>query len=247
MTRPLGPPMAIAHRGLSDARRGGTYLLVAGTLFAASGLLFLVAQAGRFDWRSVRSVSEYWRSSPGVPITWALVNGTAAVASLIAARGVLGVPEHVRRGREPWWRVLSGLALVGYAVIAITNVVDWFSIGRMAQAFAGLDADGQAALERVGSATLDPTLAWRFLTLGPWMALVSGVAWRRGLLMPLAAPLGTVGGTLAVVFSLTSTSWSRAPIVGAAVAVVVHPLWLIATGLTLRQPQDSAGGHASSG
>jgi hypothetical protein len=164
-----------------------------------------------------------------------MVNGTAAAASAIAARGAFGVAAHLRRGREPWLRWLSGLAVVGYAVIAVTNVVDWFSIGRMAQAFAGLDAGGQAALERVGPATLDPNLTWRFLTLGPWMGLVSAIAWRRRLLLPLAAPLGAVAGSTAVLFGLASLLWAMPPLLAAAVAVVVHPLWLVAAGLALRR------------
>jgi len=233
--------MRPAGRDLSSTRQSGTWLVMAGVLFAASGALFLGTQATRFDWQSVRSISQHWTSSPWVPVTWALVNGTAAVAAVIAGRGALGVAEYVQRGREPWLRWLSGLAMVGYAVIAVTNVVDWFSIGRMAQAFAALDAVGQAALERAGPATLDPTLAWRFLTLGPWMGLVSTVAWRRGLLRPLAAPLGSLAGALAMVFGLASLRWATPRLVAATVTVVVHPLWLVAAGLVLRKHQGLVG------
>ena len=55
-------------------------------------------------------------------------------------------------------------------------------------------AGAQAALERAGPGTLDPTLAWRFLTLGPWMGLVS----------TLAAPFGSFAGAAAMAFGLAS-------------------------------------------
>ena len=128
------------------------------------------------------------------------------------------------------------MAVAGYGIVAVTNIVDWIWVGRTAHAFVGLDPQSQAALENAGPATLDPTLAMRFLTLGSWMFIVSSVAGTRGLRLPRSAGLGKIAGALSVVFGLASVTrvWT-APLPGAVVAVVVHPIWLIATGLELQR------------
>lgn len=218
----------------SGAFIGAICSILAGVIFFCSGILFFVAQVGRFDWDSLRSISNYLNRTPPALLLWGVVNWGAAIASLLALAGVLALAERLRpNGWIEWARVL---AILGYAIIAVTNVADFYQIQRLARHFPDLDPAAQAALEALGTGSLDPMLNLRFITLGPWFAIVGWVGLHSDQLPRPLASLGIIAGLFALVFVVTTwLTLQSFVLIAGALAVIFHPLWLIWTGIMLWQ------------
>jgi hypothetical protein len=218
----------------SMAKVGSVCSILAGTVFLASGGVFFLFQVGHFDWNSIKSISEYLKAVPVAPTMWTIVNGGAALASFLAIAGVLALSDEMRPVHEGLVRWTSTLAIIGYAVIAITNVADLYQIRRMAFGYAQLDPSAQSALEVMGSGTLDPTLSLRFITLGPWFLVAGWLSFRTGQLPKALACLGVIAGIAALFFVVVSfLELQTLTMMTGALAVVFHPLWLIWTGKEL--------------
>jgi hypothetical protein len=165
---------------------------------------------------------------------WTIVNGGAAIASLLAVGGVLALADRMRPAHEGLVRWTSTLAVIGYAIMATSNLADLYQIRRMAAAYLALDAPAQSAVETMGIGSLDPTLSLRFLTIGPWFLVAGWLAVRNGRLPRALAVLGVVAGVAALAFAVASFFELQAvTLITATVAVVFHPLWLIWTGVVL--------------
>ncbi len=134
------------------AKMGGTCSILAGCLFALSGLLFIVFQVGRFDWNSIGSISQYmsdvpYASEPGLVVNWG-----AALASLLSIARVLALAEVICPAKPGLFNWLSKLAIIGYSVNAVTNVADYYQANRLAHGFSHLDLSAQdAAPDRAGA------------------------------------------------------------------------------------------------
>jgi len=218
----------------SMAKLGGVCSILAGTIFLASGVAFFLFQVGRFDWNSIRSISEYLKADPAASTMWTIVNGGAALASLLAIAGVLALTDEIRPAHEGFVRWTSTLAIIGYVIIAITNVADLHQIRRMASGYFRVDPSAQSALEVVGIGTLDPTLSLRFLTIGPWFLVAGWLSFRNCQFPKALAYLGVIAGIAALFFVVVSFLDLQAmTMITGAMAVVFHPLWLIWTGIVL--------------
>ncbi len=220
----------------SMAKVGSICSALAGIIFLASGGAFFLFQVGHFDWNSIKSISEYLQAVPVGSTMWAIVNGGAALASFLAIAGVLALSDEMRPVHEGLVRWTSTLAIIGYAIIAITNVADLYQIRRLAFGYAQVDQSAQSALEVMGSGTLDPTLSLRFMTIGPWFLAAGWLSLRNGLLPKALAYLGVFAGVAALFFVVVSfLELQTLTMVTGALAVVFHPLWLIWTGQVLGQ------------
>ncbi len=140
-------------------RFGGTSSIIAGLLFAITGIVFLFAQVGQFDWNSVGSISSYFINNSAAYTLWKIVNIGTAVAAFLAIAAVLALMDLVMPLQKEIVRWASVLAIIGYAIIAITNIADLYQIKRMALGYAGVDESAQSALEVMGIGSLDPTLS----------------------------------------------------------------------------------------
>jgi hypothetical protein len=99
----------------------------------------------------------------------------------------------------------------------------------------------RAALEAVGTGTLDPMLNLRFMTLGPWFLAAGWVALRTRNPPKALAYLGTIAGCGALLAAATSFLDLQGLPLGlavGAVAVVIHPIWLIGVGLALGRASE---------
>jgi hypothetical protein len=220
------------------ARVGGICSLAAGAIFLASGVAFYASQVGRFDWSSVASISNYLQTSPAAGPLWTAVNGGAAVAAFLAIAGVLGLADRLHAADPGLVRWTSTLAVVGYAILAVTNLADLYQIRRLAASYPSLDASARAAIEAIGTSTLDPSLALRFIALGPWFLTAGWVALRTQVLPRTLAHLGIVAGggaLLAAAAGLLDLPGIPLALAVGAVAVVVHPIWLIGVGMALNR------------
>ena len=220
----------------SMAKVGSVCSILAGTIFLASGVAFFLFQVGRFDWNSIRSISEYLKAVPTASTMWTIVNGGATLASFLAIAGVLALSDEIRPAHEGFVRWTSTLAIIGYVVIAITNIADLYQIRRMAFGYVQVDPSAQSALDVVGIGSLDPTLSLRFLTIGPWFLVAGWLSLRTGQLPQALACLGVIAGIAALFFVIVSfLEFQTLTMMTGALAVVFHPLWLIWTGIVLGQ------------
>jgi hypothetical protein len=220
------------------ARVGGACSLAAGAMFLVSGVAFFASQVGRFDWNSVASISVYLQSHPAAGMSWTLVNGGAAVAAFLAIAGVLGLADRLHAAGPGLVRWASTLAVAGYAILAVTNIADLYQIRRLAASYPSLDASARAAVEALGTGTLDPMLSLRFMALGPWFLVAGWIALRTRDLPRALAYLGIAAGCGALLAAATAVLDLKGLPLGlvvGAVAVVIHPIWLIGVGLALRR------------
>ena len=218
----------------SMAKVGGVCSILGGTIFLVSGVGFFLFQVGPFDWNSLKSISEYFKEVPAASTTWTFVNAGAAIASLLAVAGVLALSDEIRPAHEGLVRWTSTLAIIGYAIMAITNLADLYQIRRLALGYVHLDQSAQSAIEVVGRGSLDPTLSLRFLTIGPWFLVAGWFSLRHGLLPKGLAYLGVIAGIAALCFVVLSfLEFQTLTLITGAMAVVFHPLWLIWTGVAL--------------
>jgi hypothetical protein len=218
----------------SMAKVGSVCSILGGILFLASGVGFFLYQVGPFDWNSVKSIGEYLQQVPAASTAWTFVNAGAAIASLLAIAGVLALSDDIRPAGEGLVRWTSTMAVIGYAIIAVTNLADLYQIRRLALGIVQLDPSAQSAVEVVGSGSLDPALSLRFLTIGPWFLAAGGLAYRYGLLPKGLAVLGAAAGIAALFFVVLSfLELQTLTLITGALAVVFHPVWLIWTGIVL--------------
>ena len=231
------------------ARVGGICSLAAGAIFLVSGVAFFASQVGRFDWNSVASISAYLQTHPGAGTLWTVVNGGAAVAAFLAVASVLGLADRLGPARPGLVRWTSTLAVIGYAILAVTNVADLYQIKHLAASYPLLDASARAALEAAGTGTLDPMLNLRFMAVGPWFLAAGWVALHTRDLPRALAYLGIIAGCgalLAAAASFLDLPGIPLGLAVGAVAVVIHPIWLIGVGLALsRKSREAAVGRCS--
>ena len=126
------------------------------------------------------------------------------------------------------------MAIIGYAILAVSDIADLYQIKQMAIGYSQLDRSAQSALEVMGSGTLDPTASLRFITIGPWFLVAGWLSLRTGQLPKALACLGVIAGVAALFFVVVSfLELSTLTLITVAVAVVFHPVWLIWTGKEL--------------
>lgn len=217
----------------------GAYLsILAGMLFAISGIAFFSSQVGRFDWNSIRSISEYVLSQPNALALWKLVNGGAALAAFLAIGGVLALSERVKPAHEGFVRWTSTLAIIGYTILAVSNIADLYQIERLAAGYPTAGAAAQVALEIGGIGSLDPTLSLRFITIGVWILVAGWFSVSSRLLPRALAYFGVVAGVFSLMVAVASFFGLQSlTLFSGAAAVVCHPIWLVWTGVALRRSQ----------
>lgn len=217
----------------SMARVGGVCSILGGAIFLASGVAFFF-MAGRFDYSSIKSISDYFNAVPSVASLLTIVNLGAALASFLAIAGVQGVADQLRPAYEGLVRWTSTLAIIGYSVLAISDISDLYQMKRMALGYPQVASSAQSALEVMGMGSLDPTLVLRYITIGPWFLAAGWTALRSGQLPRLLAGLGVVAGIASLLFVVVTFLDLQAITMVAIIATLVfHPVWLIWTGLEL--------------
>ncbi len=216
------------------ARLGGKSAILADVIYAISAIVFFAYKVGHFDWNSIASISAYLRTTPEAGVIWKIVNFGTALASFLAIAGVLALSDRLRPCQEGFVRWTSTLAIIGYSILAITNVSDYYMIQRLAASYPHLDPSAQSALESIGTGSLDPAMILQFSTLGLWFLVAGWVSLRHYLLPKPLAWLGFIAGIAALVFVIVTIleipSLTMSTIV---ITLIVHPIWLIGTGLVL--------------
>ena len=215
---------------------GSICSILSGIIFLISGIGFFLFQVRGFDWSSIESVSVYFSIDPYASAKWAFVNFGAVLASFLAIAGVLALSDEIQLVHAGLVRWTGTLAIIGYSIIAVTNVADFYEIKRLALSYGLLDKSAQSALEAMGSGSLDPALNLRFLTIGPWFLAAGWLSLHDDILPKVLACLGLVAGIAALLFVLVSLlEMQTLTLVTGSLAVIFHPIWLIWTGFALRR------------
>lgn len=217
-----------------ELKSPAVFSMLAGVLFAVSGVLFLFFQVGRFDWASVKSISIFLEANPSAPYIWKLINWAAALASFLAIANVQALVDQLQAPNRAMPRWGGTLATIGYSIIAVTNIADLYQIQHTAERLSTAGETARAAIEVLGLGSLDPQLTLRFVSLGPWFLTAGFVAMRRG---SLPRSLGALGLSMGIASMLVvAANWFEAnelTLLATPVAVILHPVWLIWTGLVL--------------
>lgn len=221
--------------GTSMAKVGSICSILAGAILVVSGAGFFLL-VGHFDFDSIKSISEYFNAVPGALTILAVVNGGAALASFLAVAGVLALSDRIRSFHEGLVRWMSTLVIIGYTILAVSDIADLYQTRQMALGYAQIDRSAQSALEVIGIGSLDPTLILRFITFGPWFLVAGWLSLRNGQLPKVLAWLGVIAGIAALLFVVVSfLDLPTLTMITITITLVFHPLWLIWTGLVLGQ------------
>ena len=208
------------------------FSVVSGILYALSGILFIRFQANRFDWNSIRSIKQYLAATPHAIAIWTLINWGAALASLLAIANVQALVKRFDGTGEALAHWSSILAMLGYGIIAVTNIADLHQVRQLGYNRSSTNDSHPLGSQGIGS--LDPDLNLRFITLGPWFLTIGFLALPGHLLPKPLAYLGVFLGSAALVLviaNILKQTWLLP--FAAAIAVVLHPVWLIWTGIYL--------------
>jgi hypothetical protein len=119
--------------------------------------------------------------------------------ALVGVLGLAAVPaisEMVRAGHEGWVRWMSNLALVGFAVMAVSNAFTFARLPGIALAYVKGDPATQAALVPVWRSSLDLHGFWGYGAIGLWVLVVSLLALRGTSIPKGLAWLGVLAAVL---------------------------------------------------
>jgi hypothetical protein len=214
---------------------GAKCSILAGLIFTVSGTAFFISQVGKFDWNSIQSISQYINNHPNSLVLWKVVNIGAALASFLAIAGVLALSDLLKPTNEGLTRWTSLLAVIGYSILAVSNIADLYKIQRLAAGYATVEDAARSALEIIGIGSLDPMLNLRFLTMGTWILSAGWLALKGRLLSKTLAIFAILAGLASLSYAFASFLDIQAiTLIGGSMAVVFHPIWLIWVGLSLR-------------
>jgi Domain of unknown function (DUF4386) len=163
--------------------------------------------------------------------------------TLLAILGLAAVPaisEMFRSGHEGWVRWTSNLAMLGYAVSAVSSFFTFGRLPNLAKAFAAGDPSTQAALIPVWRSTFDLHGLWGYGMVGVWVLVISLIA-LQGTRFPKG--LSYLGVVLGICYGLIPAAFVfKLPalfLVAAIPAGIVHAAWYLWTGVVTRRYEQS--------
>jgi hypothetical protein len=160
----------------------------------------------------------------------------------LAFLGILGlivVPafsELFRTQNEGWVRWTSNLALLGFAVAAVSNLFTFARLPAIAAAFVAGDAATKAALVPIWRSTFDLYGVWSFGAVGVWVLTINLLALKGTVFSKTLAGLGVVAGI--IYFLIPVAFLLKTPflfLVAVALGGIFNTIWLIWAGITVRR------------
>jgi hypothetical protein len=167
---------------------------------------------------------------------------------LLALEGVLGLVVVIAMSRlveslaEGWVRFTALLAIVGFAITAVGNVITIARLPGVAAAYVAGDAATKAALAPVWHSTLDPYGTFGYGAVGLWVLVISALALRNSRLPRPLTYVGLAYGVLLLLIpvALLTGATTTLLIVVVVLSAIAGPIWWIWSGLQLLdQPAPS--------
>ncbi|MGB8645112.1 MAG: DUF4386 family protein [Anaerolineae bacterium] len=175
-----------------------------------------------------------------------MLNVEFLLLTLVGVFGLGAVPAITRFANTTaaGWTVWAGnLALVGFAIQAVSNFFTFTRMPGIATAFvAGADAT-KAALVPIWRSSLDLDGLWGFGAVGLWVIVISLLALRAKSWSPVVSYLGFGAGVFYLLFVVGFVFKQPVLFLVASVAgTVAATIWYIWIGLTLRREPAAAPG-----
>jgi len=221
------------------AKLGGICSILVGILYLVVGGTYFLFPAGQ---QAGGSTSEFFASVAESSTVLVIHYWALALLGLLAIAAVMAISDLVRSANEGLIRWTSTLAIIGFAVTAVQNLLIQDHTPQLAAGYVQADPSAQAALEVMGPRYLDPDALMILGAVGLWILVVNWLALRGGQLPTVLAYVGLAGG---IVYLLAlASSLLQLPILVAITAglggVILAPIWYIWTGLVLRRMSTEA-------
>lgn len=234
----IGLNAAETHSGdrSSTFRVGAVCAIAAGILTATAAITYLMLPSAQ------RVAVKGAELLPSVAADPGLLKAEFWQLALVGIAGLGLVPALSRLvadqspGLVRWF---ANIALVGYAVTAVSY---FFTLGRLPQiatAYVAGDGSTQAALLATWRSSLDLQAFWQFVAVGLFILLVSVLALRSRHLPAALCYLGVALGILHFLAPLGVGMSDASFITGVvAIAIVLAPIWYVWTGVALWRLAD---------
>ncbi len=220
----------------SIAKLGGTCAILVGISYLVIGVTFFMLpveqQAG-----GASTVAEFLESVAPDSSMLVIQYWAFALGALLAIAVVTAVSDLVRSANEGLVRWTSTLAILGFAVVAVSFLVLQDHTPLLAAGFVEADESAQAAIGIIGTRSLDPDGWMGFGTVGLWFLVVNWLAMGGGQLPKGLTYVGLAGG-LAYVLIVAGNVLSIPVLISIAAGlggVILGPIWYIWTGVVLRR------------
>jgi len=222
----------------SMQRLGGACAIVVGISYILIGLTYFLLPVAQ---QPGQPVGPFLASYAENPTFTRLLWWELALGAIFAVAAVLAIQDSVRQGGEALARWTGNLAIIGYAVTALTSFRALALQPDIAAAYVAADASAKTAIAATGITQLDPEGWLTFGAVGVW-ALTSSVLMLRTTAFPRM--LGYVGIAVGVLYMLIVAGQVLAIQSLIAVAaglggVVAAPIWFIGTGISLRRGETA--------
>src|SRR5262249_14240010 len=154
---------------------------------------------------------------------------------LLALEGVLGLVVVIALSRlvdplaEGWVRFTALLAIVGFAITAVGNVITIARLPGVAAAYVAGDAATKAALAPVCRSTLVPYGIFGYGAVGLWILVISALALRSSRLPHPLTYVGFAYGVLLLLIpvALLTGATTTLLIVVVVLSAIAGPIWWI--------------------
>lgn len=215
---------------------GGTCCILVAVSYFVFGAAYLLQPAELQTEAAV--TAQFWATLAQNSAMNTLMHWAGALVGVFAIAAVAAISERVRPANEGWVRWTSGLAYLGYAVMAVSNLRAVAVYRTVAAAYAAGDASVQAGIGALGylSFDLDPQAWFSFGAVGLWILVVNLLAFREEAWPRTLAYLGIAGSVLSWL-GLAGVVLEIPPLVAiaAGLGLIVVPIWFIWMGLRLRR------------
>ncbi len=217
------------------AKLGGTCSILAGIAYIVIGVNFMFLP---LDQRPGSSTLKFLPSVAQDRTALMIEYWAFALGAVFALAAVLAISERVRAANAGWVQWTRTLALIGFAITAVTYFRLIAQVPHRAMMFVAGDVHLQQALAVTElELYLDPQGWMGYGAIGLWVLVVSVLALRANL-MP--KPLGYVGigaGLLywLVVAGYVSGIGTLTLIAAAFGGIILGPIWYIWNGILLRR------------
>jgi len=218
----------------SLAKLGGTCSILVGVSYALVGIAYLLQPAEL----QAGDLAQFWPTLAQNSTMNTLFHWASALVAVFAIAAVAAISEAVRPANEGWVRWTSGLAYLGYAVMATSHFRSLAVYRTVAAWYVASDASVQAGIGTLGYLLfdLDPQGWLGFGGVGLWLLVVNLLALRRGIWPKTLAYVGiafAILGWLVVAGIVLEIPLLLA--IAAGLGLIVAPIWFIWMGLRLRR------------
>jgi Domain of unknown function (DUF4386) len=221
----------------SVSQFGGVCAILLGVVSTLAGITYLLLPP---EQRLEVPGAQFLPSYAANPTMINLISYQLALIGILGLAIVPAIAQLVQSENEGWVRWTSSLAYLGYAVVAVENLLTLGRLPNIAAAFVAGDSSTKAVLAVTWRSSLDPQGWFGYAAIGLWIGVMSLLALRSNL---LPSPLACLGLVVAILFWLLPISFVlHIPlllIVVAAAQPITVTIWYFWTGIVLLRPTPS--------